>query len=474
VAKILLFSDVRALFSKRGYTLLSKDCIDSKVKLKYICPEGHTGSISWNSFQRGRGCSVCAKNKKLTLSYVREQFKHAGYELLSDTYTKNSDKLKVRCPEGHVGYMRYGSFQQGKRCFSCKGSKKHSYEYVKSVFELHNYKLLSKEYKNIDSKLLYECPYGHVNSMSLDKFQAGRRCPSCAGRTLPTMAEVTKLFSSCGYTLLSDSYKTKGCKLKCRCPKGHLWHISYTGFASGTRCPECAGNKRHTLTDVRSYFSEYGYKILSTKYLNSKQLLVYECPKGHIGKISHSNFKKGHRCAKCSGNKKLTLVFIKSIFEEAGYTVLSDTYVSAHTPIVYSCPVGHRGRITYNSFKRGSRCPICSGGPVSKISQTWLDQKDKLHLFPLFREHTLRVGGKKYKVDGYDPLTRTVYEFLGDYYHGNPTRFKLEDMNSKLKKSYGQLHKETFERLAILEAEGYKVVYIWEKDFSEQQKSLKG
>ena len=51
----------------------------------------------------------------------------------------------------------------------------------------------------------------------------------------------------------------------------------------------------------------------------------------------------------------------------------------------------------------------------------WLDYldvpNDKLH-----REVTLKVKDKVYHVDGFEPKTNTVYEFNGDYWHGNPER----------------------------------------------------
>ena len=40
----------------------------------------------------------------------------------------------------------------------------------------------------------------------------------------------------------------------------------------------------------------------------------------------------------------------------------------------------------------------------------------------LQREVTLKVKDKVYYVDGFEPKTNTVYEFNGDYWHGNPER----------------------------------------------------
>ncbi len=47
-------------FNLRGYKLLSTEYINCKIKLDYICPEGHTGKVSWNNFSKGQICPTCS------------------------------------------------------------------------------------------------------------------------------------------------------------------------------------------------------------------------------------------------------------------------------------------------------------------------------------------------------------------------------------------------------------------------------
>ena len=109
-----------------------------------------------------------------------------------------------------------------------------------------------------------------------------------------------------------------------------------------------------------------------------------------------------------------------------------------------------------------SGCPKCAKGSVSKISQEWLDSLD---VKSLIKEYRINIVGSFIKVDAYDPETNTVYEFLGDYWHGNPEVFSPEKINSHNKKSFGQLYDETRERIKVLKENGFNVVYIWENDF---------
>ena len=74
-------------------------------------------------------------------------------------------------------------------------------------------------------------------------------------------------------------------------------------------------------------------------------------------------------------------------------------------------------------------------------------------------------------VDGFS-FPAKVYEFLGDYWHGNLNKFNPEDMYSITKKTYRQLNEETFNRLKLL-SEKYDVYYIWELDWLKGGKCQK-
>lgn len=73
----------------------------------------------------------------------------------------------------------------------------------------------------------------------------------------------------------------------------------------------------------------------------------------------------------------------------------------------------------------------------------------------------------RFSVDGIDWNTNTVYEFLGDFYHGNPKKFKCNSYNKLCHKTFGQLYENTFKKFKILRDSGYKVKYIWENDWDD-------
>ena len=128
------------------------------------------------------------------------------------------------------------------------------------------------------------------------------------------------------------------------------------------------------------------------------------------------------------------------------------------------CDRSWRSRIYNRSNGRG--CPYCAKSNFSLVSQKWLDG-----LGINIREHYIKSLGVR--VDGFDPETNTVYEFLGDFWHGNPEMFKANKMNPINKKTYGQLYKDTFKRINQIKSAGYKVVYIWEKDYLGNKEKMR-
>lgn len=100
----------------------------------------------------------------------------------------------------------------------------------------------------------------------------------------------------------------------------------------------------------------------------------------------------------------------------------------------------------------------------SKIEKQWLDY---LGIKKSMRQKEIIIDENKYIVDALDEESGIVYEFYGDYWHGNPEVYDGRKFNITCKKRFGTLYKETMERLERLENAGYSVVYIWEKDFKK-------
>jgi len=119
-------------------------------------------------------------SKKLTIEFVRESFAERGYTLLSTEYKDNRTKLLYICCNGHESEITFSNWAHGQRCAYCDGNAKYTYAHVKASFEELGYTLISTEYVNALSKLIYKCPLGHVGKINWNKWSMGRRCFECS------------------------------------------------------------------------------------------------------------------------------------------------------------------------------------------------------------------------------------------------------------------------------------------------------
>jgi len=189
----------------KGYKCLSEEYISNKFYLKFKCPKGHIFVASWDNFQRGSRCPyrtevkrnfryskkieesvlqqkqslIYLVKKKRTIEEIKKYVKQFGYECLSNEYRGCYDKLKFKCPKGHIFEINWNNFQQGCRCSTCAGNKKLTIEYVKEQIEKEGYECLSDEYVNSKTDLLLRCPEGHEYETTWVNFQQEKRCPTC-------------------------------------------------------------------------------------------------------------------------------------------------------------------------------------------------------------------------------------------------------------------------------------------------------
>lgn len=84
-------------------------------------------------------------------------------------------------------------------------------------------------------------------------------------------------------------------------------------------------------------------------------------------------------------------------------------------------------------------------------------------------EKNIKINKKLFKFDGYCKETNTVYEFMGDFFHGNPKLYNQNDINPLNKKTFGELYSEILKRLELIKNEGYNIITIWESNYKNKK-----
>ena len=221
------------------------------------------------------------------------------------------------------------------------------------------------------TKLKFRCSKGHEYETTFDSFGQGNGCPVCSKRAKPLIKDIKEFAQSFGYTVLSDEYVHCQEKLIVRCDKGHEYQVTWSNFKRGKRCPYCRGLYR-TLEDIKNFVAENakGYQCLNDAYVNGKTKLKIRCDKGHEYDVVWNSFQRGSRCPICANNQPRTIEYVKEMVPKLaeGYECLSDVYVNSNTNLLFRCDKGHEYTANWNHFFTGTRCPKCAGNQSYLIS----------------------------------------------------------------------------------------------------------
>lgn len=119
------FEEVKQVFEKDGYTLLSTKYVNRREKLECVCPKGHQKEITYGDFQSGRRCSDCyhqrQREEKLTpIDEIRQVFESRGYKLLTNHHSHGGQIFEALCPRGHLYKTNLTKFKDcGHGCSKC-------------------------------------------------------------------------------------------------------------------------------------------------------------------------------------------------------------------------------------------------------------------------------------------------------------------------------------------------------------------
>ncbi len=255
-------------------------------------------------------------------------------------------------------------------------------------------------------------------------------------------------------------------------------------------CPECGliifqnkknKNREQFVKEANiKHNNIYNYDKVIYKGSSKKVIITCLIHKDFEQRVA--NHLRGQRCPKCAQkiiNKKQTKnieQFIKEATKKHNnfYNYDKVIYIGSTKKVIITCPIHKDFKQNSNSHLNGSCCPKCVKNKFSKTQIEWL--KLKIIIDNTYIQHSMNDKEYKinsYKVDGYSKDLNKVYEFHGDYWHGNPKRFNRNDINKTCKKSYGELYDNTLIRINDIKELGYKVEEMWELDWNNYKKLMK-
>ena len=100
----------------------------------------------------------------------------------------------------------------------------------------------------------------------------------------------------------------------------------------------------------------------------------------------------------------------------------------------------------------------------------WLDFLSKFYNINI--QHALNDGEfliptTRYKADGYCKKNNTIYEFHGNFWHGNPEIYNQDEINNVTNCSFQELYDKTIVKEEKIKELGYNLEVMWENKWKK-------
>ena len=255
------------------------------------------------------------------------------------------------------------------------------------------------------------------------------------------------------------NYINNHTKVNIVCPIHGEFKQTPSHHLNGHGCPKCSHDKKK----LSNFGHNTKYDYSKASYINSYTKVIIICPiHGEFNQTPNAHLS-GQGCPKCSPTYKDLSIFVHQAnnIHDNKYDYSQSIYNSSKIKINIICPIHGEFKQTPNAHLNGQGCPKCCSS-ISKLETIWLDS---LFVPNECRNIKLSISNKTYNVDAFH--NDIIFEFYGDFWHGNPRKFNLSNINPISKISFGELYKRTMEREKELKRK-YKVVTIWEMDFKKR------
>jgi protein-arginine kinase activator protein McsA/G:T-mismatch repair DNA endonuclease (very short patch repair protein) len=285
-----------------------------------------------------------------------------------------------------------------------------------------------------------------------------------------TFIERCQLIHNYRYSYEKTSYTNMRSKIEIICPvHGNFWQKALSHI-QGYGCEKCRiDNDRLSFQEFLKRarnihgnlyeYDSYGIKIV-----------IVIC-KIH-GKFAQNkwNHINGSGCKLCFIEaEKLTLqqfIDISNKIHNNKYNYSNSVYINNISNIEIICSIHSSFWQLPSHHMRGAGCPKCA----HTISQPEIKWLDSLNIPAKFRHKSIKINGKFFKPDAINLEEKIIYEFYGDFWHGNPNRYDHAIINHMTKTTFGELYQKTIDKENYYINNGFKVISIWESEFKNESK----
>lgn len=373
-------------------------------------------------------------------------------------------------------------------------------EFILRSHAIHGNKYTYEKSRYISSKKLVTitCPT-HGDFIQLgNKHLLGSGCPECGkesqrqkmtGPKKDTESFVKELRSIYGrkYDYSEVEYKGLRSLVSLTCKKHGKFEQRPGALLGGHGCQKCGYGvptvKEFVQQSRQIHGRQYDYSKVEFDKLSDRVILTCK-PHGEFI-VSVREHLRGYGCKQCGLKRHAEYRLTKAAQEFVvkaqavhgdRYDYSQSVYAGRHRLVKIGCKIHGVFEMQAGNHLNGQNCPSCAASGYSDIAIRWIEWETGRRRWKSVW-HALNGGeflipGTRYSADGYHQRSNTIFEFYGDAFHGNLSRFKPTDRpNPYSDLTTRQLYDRTMRREQELKALGYNLVTIWETEFNEIEKS---
>ncbi len=376
-------------------------------------------------------------------------------------------------------------------------------EFIEKAKLIHGdkYDYSKVEYVNTCTKVIIVCKEHGDFSQTPSNHLMGKGCIKCSYknaslRNLSTTTEFVKksqIKHSNKYDYSKVEYVDNKTKVIITCKEHGDFEQKPAEHLSGCGCQTCGKINSHLAqTDDKNTFIEKAreihgdeYDYSNVEYVNCKTKIIITCKEhGDFEQmpISHISNKSG--CKKCGIKKSqkskthTTNDFITKAELIHGnlYDYSSVNYKKRFEKVTIICKIHGKFEQRASDHLSGNGCYNCHiRKKYSKQQIEWLifiQSKDNIVILHALNKGEFNIPNTRFKADGYCKETNTIYEFHGDYWHGNPSIYDPHE-ETYFGKTFRELYEKTLEREKQIKDMGFNLITIWESDWIKLNKCVK-
>ena len=155
---------------------------------------------------------------------------------------------------------------------------------------------------------------------------------------------------------------------------------------------------------------------------------------------------------------------IFTFYENHGSGLLVGYYNSS--PVLFLKTIYPNYKWDMSKFKKQY-----SKGQIEWLNYLVISTPDLVHILNN-NNGEYKIPNSRYSADGYSQLKNTIFEYHGDYFHGNPKFYNPTEINKRCKVTYGELYENTLKKQQFCIDNGYKYCFIWESDWNKAKFGL--